>query len=850
MSVSCFLNIKQWCRKTWRNNTKFLEIHYTYIGLLCFISSGFYYFQPGTTWNYIDALFMATSSVTNTGLNTIDMSSLSLYQLLLMFFTSILGSQVTVSLAIVLVRKHFFSKRFEDVLLFNRAQRLRERNQRQFQKNLADIHAKMRHEQQQRSSSIRHPFQNNNGSSRGSPYRSSTMPTHHRGVLPRLRSSASMALLQPLHLKLFKSATGKQQNSNNEHDAIIKEKQEIYDNLRKLREKEDKEKSIHHCHDSDTTQYDQNASLPSSMTIIPMMQRSDSSPKYSIPTTTTTTNGMDPPAGYTTSSNVLHSVTSVSTARLAEHAEKMTAPPVLPTNVAFAPNIDYQRSEARKELEHDRPYKDLLYRIAEGRNADSPLQQDMEDGMSIENAAQKEREEINNIIRSGPIHKHELTRKQRYCIGGAEYRAIDFLSKFIPIMYFTTNIVFSFALRIYIAVDGYAQQVLKTSNSTGPIDPWFFSFFTAFSSYNNLGLIPLAASLGPFVNAPAPLLLVSILIIAGNVGYAIVLRFYIWCIYKLLPRSRSMDRETLRYLLDHPRRCYTSLFRTAQTWWLVFVLITFNLTELIVFIATNYWLPVLDGIPWASRILAGYFQGVATRNAGFTAVNILLLNPGTQIIYIIAMYVSVYPVGISIRNSNVYQERELGIYSAPSINEDGEQVTEEEEQAPSKLRRFPTMNSVVSATKKFIPKRPSFYVMTQIQRTVTHEICWVIIGIFCICIIEAEAIMSSTPITALTIMYEAVSAFGNAGSSTGYPGVTTSQSGNYHTLSKLVLIILMYRGRHRGLPSAIDHAVLLPSETLEKKEECEHKLRERHAEIMAEQKLGHARWRSRTFSMV
>ena len=36
-----------------------------------------------------------------------------------------------------------------------------------------------------------------------------------------------------------------------------------------------------------------------------------------------------------------------------------------------------------------------------------------------------------------------------------------------------------------------------------------------------------------------------------------------------------------------------------------------------------------------------------------------------------------------------------------------------------------------------------------------------------------------------------------------------------HTLSKLVVIVVMLRGRHRGLPVALDRAVLMPSEFLE-----------------------------------
>jgi Trk-type K+ transport system membrane component len=41
--------------------------------------------------------------------------------------------------------------------------------------------------------------------------------------------------------------------------------------------------------------------------------------------------------------------------------------------------------------------------------------------------------------------------------------------------------------------------------------------------------------------------------------------------------------------------------------------------------------------------------------AGFSVVNLADINPGTQLVYIVAMYISVYPVAISMRNSNVYQ---------------------------------------------------------------------------------------------------------------------------------------------------------------------------------------------------
>lgn len=79
-------------------------------------------------------------------------------------------------------------------------------------------------------------------------------------------------------------------------------------------------------------------------------------------------------------------------------------------------------------------------------------------------------------------------------------------------------------------------------------------------------------------------------------------------------------------------------------------------------------------------------------------------------------------------------------------------------------------------------------------------------------------------------VFEAVSAYGTVGLSLGVPTVSSvyfllavrlsltirkanySLSGKLHTLSKLILIAVMIRGRHRGLPVALDRAVLLPHE--------------------------------------
>jgi len=59
-------------------------------------------------------------------------------------------------------------------------------------------------------------------------------------------------------------------------------------------------------------------------------------------------------------------------------------------------------------------------------------------------------------------------------------------------------------------------------------------------------------------------------------------------------------------------------------------------------------------------------------------------------------------------------------------------------------------------------------------------------------------------------MFEVSSSYGTVGLSLGAPS-GTSLAGGLRTLSKLVLCAVMIRGRHRGLPLAIDRAVMLPN---------------------------------------
>jgi len=67
------------------------------------------------------------------------------------------------------------------------------------------------------------------------------------------------------------------------------------------------------------------------------------------------------------------------------------------------------------------------------------------------------------------------------------------------------------------------------------------------------------------------------------------------------------------------------------------------------------------------------------------------------------------------------------------------------------------------------------------------------------------------PTNRLTV-FELVSAYGSIGLSIGLPNANYSACGAFHPLSKVIVCLVMIRGRQRGLPVAIDRAVMLPRE--------------------------------------
>lgn len=378
-----------------------------------------------------------------------------------------------------------------------------------------------------------------------------------------------------------------------------------------------------------------------------------------------------------------------------------------------------------------------------------------------------------------------LTEEQREELGGIEYRALKTLAVVLVTYFFVFHVLGVICLTPWIFHTSYGQAV----TSEGQGRTWW-GIFTAASAFNDLGFTLTATSMVPFQNAVFPLLLMTFLIIIGNTGFPCALRFVIWVLSKCVPVGSGLWEE-LQFLLDHPRRCFTLLFPRAATWWLFAILVILNGLDLIFFIILDLNDPVIDVLSPGVRVLDGLFQASSTRTAGFAVVNLAELHPAIQVSYLIMMYISAFPIAISMRRTNVYEEKSLGIYAS-------KEELESEEKEPS-------------------------YVGAHIRKQLSFDLWYVFMGLFIIAIVEGTRLQNTNQyaFTLFAVLFEIVSAYGTVGMSLGYPTINASFSAEFTTLSKLVIIAMQIRGRHRGLPYELDRAILLPSESLQEKEQKE-----------------------------
>ncbi|KAJ3903257.1 potassium transporter [Lentinula edodes] len=408
----------------------------------------------------------------------------------------------------------------------------------------------------------------------------------------------------------------------------------------------------------------------------------------------------------------------------------------------------------------------------------------------------------NSEIVVGPnsdFHVETLSDDLVEQIGGIEYVALRWLSYMVPLYFICTQLISFILFAPWLSAthqydDVFANQLRIVQK------PWF-SLFQVMGAYTGGGLSLVDEGMVPFQSAYLMVFSLMFVILAGNHALPIFLRLVIW-IGSKIAKPGSESEKAFSFLLDHPRRCFVYLFPSHQTWFLVICLFLFSAIEWAAFEVLDIGLEVWTSLSIGPRIVSGLFQGLAARASGFSIVSVSSLAPATQFLYVVMMYIAIYPVALSIRSTNVYEERSLGVFEAQP---------EEVEEEPTDFGNLGPR------------QRVGRYIGWHLRRQLSIDIWWLVWGVFLIAIIERDNLLNDDLkwFDLFRVLFELVSAFGGIGLSLGIPTENYSFVGAMRPLSKLVVIVIMVRGRHRGLPVAVDRAVMLPEELMKKNKDVD-----------------------------
>ncbi|KAF2198701.1 TrkH-domain-containing protein [Delitschia confertaspora ATCC 74209] len=733
----------------------FITLHYLYFLLVCLVSACIFWAisTPPRSVRFTDSLFLVVSAMTLAGLNTVNLSTLNTAQQTMLFILIMLGSSIFVSIFVVHIRKRSFEAKFSSVVETARAQAAAARTMSlsRLSRNFSRSGSRGNPEKP----IIPPPIVDHRSKEEGQPVLSDSTARPQTSEQSNVDHGPNQAP-QPLggSLTWDSPASGDMASTSAEHTG---------------------REGVFRLTSTDSTMIDSDREQNNNHTLT---YRSDTGDEIHVNPQDSTIQGHGPPEHITFGPQVYFRRYHPDLAQPAKHRllhmQGVGAHP--------AASIKHRRgSQSTVQLDHHEA--DTGEESA--RNVPFPLQV--------------------QIARNSQFH--HLSEKEREKLGGYEYRAIEFLSWVVPTYFLLWQFFGCLGIGAYVA-----NNKASVARRNG-MNPWWVGSFNAVSAFNNSGMSLLDANMVAFQESIYMIITMGLLILAGNTCYPIFLRLIVWAFLKLTPKSDDWTdvRKTLQFLLDHPRRCYTNLFPRQHTYWLAASVVVLNGVDWAAFEVLNLGNEAITSLPAGIEVLDGLFQAFAVRSGGFYVVSIASVRISLQVLYVVMMYISVYPVVITMRNSNVYEERSLGIYA----DDPGYATVSSSSNRDffGKLRRTLTNTQPFEQTK-------GYFVRQQLRAQLAHDLWWIVLAVFLIMIIEGSNFSRDpTVFSVFNVIFEVVSAYGCVGISVGLPNESYSFCGAWHTLSKVILCAVMIRGRHRGLPVAIDKAVLLPGEHLHEAEE-------------------------------
>ncbi|KAJ1324866.1 Trk/Ktr/HKT type cation transporter [Microdochium nivale] len=789
----------------------FITLHYTYFIIVSLVGSGVFYgaSEPPGSVGWWDSVFLVVSALTSSGLNTVNLSQLNTFQQAELAFLMIIGSQVLISYATIAFRKHVFEKRFEDLV---EAERVNRKNRSRTHKTGAAVGLAGAMFGLQVISSF--------GGAKGRE--AAEKDTTHM----QEQQDATSPAAQPRNMDaLSQTLSGASAGARNKH------------------------------------------TTPGSPVQHPQQV------EFLEPIRPSVTLGAN--------NDRLHSVTTGhSIYNVHSHPRE-------------APSMRRRKDSGDSKLP--------TTNITEGFNVQTFL-----------------KEEKNSIGRNGQFFN--LTEEKREYLGGVEYRALKFLSYFVLAYFILWQVFGAIALGAWMSVYAVEASAVNAQN------PWWAGIFLAISAYNNAGFTLLDAGFLPFQSSYFLLTVVAVLSLAGPAAFPVFMRFIIWTMSKLMETvawNKSDEygiwKEGFDFILRFPRRVYTSLFPARDTWLFVATFGSFVMADWVLILILSIDNPVMEAIPLGQRIFDALFEGFSIPSGGYAIFPVANMYSDVLVLWLVIFYTAAYPHIITMRRTNVYEERSLGIYegdhaeveqlhsaSSSLFDVDGT-ISAEDGLLPGlpttangnnnnnntntnwdaasraqstksvkklyavgrrgtafvgrqlqrrmtgfqgvgvapvpraisatsppallyttntnttngprpsasgrALRRAMTIDFGVSKTSmrpgsmhsinRHAPTTaPPSLVSQQVRGQLSHDVWWIALSLFLVTLIETRHTLESpVAFSVFNILFEIVSGYTNIGISVGLPDQSYSMSGGMYTGSKIIMILVMLRGRHRACPS-------------------------------------------------
>lgn len=169
------------------------------------------------------------------------------------------------------------------------------------------------------------------------------------------------------------------------------------------------------------------------------------------------------------------------------------------------------------------------------------------------------------------------------------------------------------------------------------------------------------------------------------------------------------------------------------------------------------------------------------------------------------MLVSAYPVSISMRAS-AFRDNPTSADVAETAYNLGTLSPRHSTSYTANLRQRLTNLLTASARNEHAAT-----VLQRVRAQATEDVCIVGLATFAILVIEAAQFDADpASFSAFNVLFECISGYACVGVSVGAAREAYSFCGSWHALSKLVLMAVMIKGRHRCLPGGVDYDMQMP----------------------------------------